>query len=35
MIAQDYQKEDYPQLRFRGDVRDRLRLNRAFEGIDY
>ena len=36
VIAQDYPKEDYPQLRFFiGDVRDRLRLNRAFEGIDY
>lgn len=31
-----FNKSDYPQLRyFLGDVRDRSRLQRAFEGIDF
>ena len=35
-MAQDYPVNKYPQLRFFiGDVRDRERLERAFEGIDY
>ena len=35
-MAQDYPVSEYPQIRFFiGDVRDRERLIRAFEGIDY
>ncbi len=35
-MAQDYPISEYPQMRFFiGDVRDRERLVRAFEGIDY
>jgi len=35
-MAQDYPVSKYPQMRFFiGDVRDRERLIRAFEGIDY
>ncbi len=35
-MAQDYPVSEYPQIRFFiGDVRDRERLVRAFEGIDY
>ncbi len=35
-MAQQFPKERYPQLRwFIGDVRDRDRLYRAFDGIDY
>lgn len=35
-MAQDYPSNQYPQLRFFiGDVRDKERLVRAFEGIDY
>lgn len=35
-MAQDYPVEKYPQVRFFiGDVRDKERLVRAFEGIDY
>jgi len=35
-MAQDYPVSEYPQVRFFiGDVRDRERLIRAFEGIDY
>jgi UDP-N-acetylglucosamine 4,6-dehydratase len=35
-MAQDYPVSLYPQVRFFiGDVRDRERLTRAFEGIDY
>lgn len=35
-MAQDYPESKYPQMRFFiGDVRDRERLVRAFEGIDY
>ncbi|MFT7156181.1 MAG: UDP-N-acetylglucosamine 4,6-dehydratase, partial [Parvicella sp.] len=35
-MAQDYPKSRYPAIRFFiGDVRDRERLTRAFEGIDY
>jgi UDP-N-acetylglucosamine 4,6-dehydratase len=35
-MAQDYPVSKYPQMRFFiGDVRDRERLVRAFEGIDY
>lgn len=35
-MAQDYPVSEYPQMRFFiGDVRDRERLVRAFEGIDY
>ena len=36
LMAQEYLVQDYPQIRFFiGDVRDRERLIRAFEGIDY
>jgi UDP-N-acetylglucosamine 4,6-dehydratase len=36
LMAQDYPISKYPQMRFFiGDVRDRERLVRAFEGIDY
>jgi UDP-N-acetylglucosamine 4,6-dehydratase (inverting) len=36
LMAQDYPVSKYPQLRFFiGDVRDRERLVRAFQGIDY
>lgn len=36
LMAQEYPVQDYPQIRFFiGDVRDRERLIRAFEGIDY
>lgn len=36
LMAQDYPVQDYPQIRFFiGDVRDRERLIRAFEGVDY
>lgn len=36
LMAQEYPAKDYPQIRFFiGDVRDRERLIRAFEGIDY
>lgn len=35
-MAQNYPIQDYPQIRFFiGDVRDRERLIRAFEGVDY
>ncbi len=35
-LQQKYCQGDYPQLRyFIGDVRDRDRLNRAYEGVDY
>lgn len=35
-MAQDYPSNKYPQIRFFiGDVRDRERLERAFEGIEY
>jgi UDP-N-acetylglucosamine 4,6-dehydratase len=35
-MAQDYPESDYPSIRFFiGDVRDKERLIRAFEGIDY
>jgi UDP-N-acetylglucosamine 4,6-dehydratase len=35
-MAQEFSSNDYPQLRyFIGDVRDKDRLIRAFEGIDY
>ncbi|MDG0972638.1 MAG: UDP-N-acetylglucosamine 4,6-dehydratase (inverting) [Crocinitomicaceae bacterium] len=35
-MAQDYPVHEYPQIRFFiGDVRDKERLVRAFEGIDY
>jgi len=35
-MAQDYPTSQYPQIRFFiGDVRDKERLIRAFEGIDY
>lgn len=35
-MAQEYPREKFPQVRFFiGDVRDRERLVRAFEGIDY
>jgi len=35
-MAQDYPSNKYPQIRFFiGDVRDKERLVRAFEGIDY
>lgn len=35
-MAQEYPKNEYPQIRFFiGDVRDRVRLTRAFQGIDY
>ena len=35
-MAQDYPVSEYPQVRFFiGDVRDKERLVRAFEGIDY
>lgn len=35
-LAQHYPAKEYPQLRFFiGDVRDRDRLNRAMEGIDF
>lgn len=35
-MAQDYPADKYPQIRFFiGDVRDKERLIRAFEGIDY
>lgn len=35
-MAQDYDTKAYPQMRFFiGDVRDKERLIRAFEGIDY
>ena len=34
-MAQEFPEKDYPQIRyFIGDVRDSLRLERAFEGID-
>ena len=34
-MAQDYPTEDFPQIRFFiGDVRDRVRLRRALEGVD-
>lgn len=36
LMAQDYPKDLYPQIRFLiGDVRDRERLNRAFQDVDY
>ena len=36
LMAQEYPIKDFPQIRFFiGDVRDRERLIRAFEGIDY
>lgn len=36
LMAQEYPHAHYPQLRFFiGDVRDKERLKRAFEGIDY
>jgi len=36
VMAQEYPHEDYPAIRFFiGDVRDRERLNRAFQGVDY
>lgn len=36
LMAQDYPEKDFPQIRFFvGDVRDKERLIRAFEGIDY
>jgi len=36
LMAQDYPVSEYPSIRFFiGDVRDRERLVRAFEGIDY
>lgn len=35
-MAQEYPSSKYPQIRFFiGDVRDRERLTRAFEGVDY
>src|SRR5689334_5016374 len=35
-MAQDYPESQYPSIRFFiGDVRDKERLIRAFEGIDY
>jgi len=35
-MAQDYPSHQYPQIRFFiGDVRDKDRLTRAFQGIDY
>lgn len=35
-MAQDYPSKTFPQIRFFiGDVRDKNRLKRAFEGIDY
>src|SRR5690554_1990047 len=35
-MAQEYPRREYPQIRFFiGDVRDRDRLIRAFEGVDY
>lgn len=35
-MAQDYNQEKYPQLRFFiGDVRDKERLVRAFKGVDF
>jgi UDP-N-acetylglucosamine 4,6-dehydratase (inverting) len=35
-MAQEYPSEKYPQIRyFIGDVRDRERLVRAFQGVDY
>ena len=36
VMAQEYSSEEYPAIRyFIGDVRDKERLVRAFEGIDY
>ena len=36
IMAQDYPVSEYPQIRFFiGDVRDKERLIRAFDGIDY
>lgn len=36
LMAQDYPVSEYPQMRFFiGDVRDKERLIRAFDGIDY
>ena len=36
LMAQEYPVDKYPQIRFFiGDIRDRERLTRAFEGIDY
>ena len=35
-MAQEYSDKDYPQIRyFIGDVRDRERLERALQGVDY
>ncbi|WP_158846518.1 UDP-N-acetylglucosamine 4,6-dehydratase (inverting) [Algibacter sp. L1A34] len=35
-MAQEYSSKDYPQIRyFIGDVRDKERLVRAFQGVDY
>ncbi|MCL5127247.1 UDP-N-acetylglucosamine 4,6-dehydratase (inverting) [Algibacter sp. L4_22] len=35
-MAQEYSPKDYPQIRyFIGDVRDKERLIRAFQGVDY
>lgn len=35
-MSQEYPSENYPQLRFFiGDVRDKERLRRAFQGVDY
>ena len=35
-MAQEYSSKDYPQIRyFIGDVRDKERLIRAFQGVDY
>ena len=33
-MAQDYPSDIYPQIRFSGDVRDKERLVRAFQGVD-
>lgn len=36
VMAQEYPKDTYPQIRFfLGDVRDRERMTRAFQGVDY
>ncbi len=35
-MAQEYSSQEYPQIRyFIGDVRDKERLERAFQGVDY
>ena len=35
-MAQEYPSDSYPQIRFfLGDVRDKERLVRAFQGVDY